>query len=162
MKNKVLKTVFIGMLLVMVATGAIAGIFSTTFNADYPVYGFNQIGYQKSPNATALIQKENFSTGGDIVVLLNKAETDSKNGKFKIELTLRRGLTKVAKLELVLQSDTVTKLNYITRLDYYDFTTTFGGNVTIDWNGREARIDDIIAEFGKLINRFYNSNALTR
>jgi hypothetical protein len=160
MKNLHVKTAFIGILLVFVSTGVMADIFSRTFNPNYPVYGFNQIGFNKSPIAVALTQQANFATGGDIVVLLDKAETDHKNGKFKIELILRRGLARVAKLELVLQSDTVTQLNYITRLDFYDFSTTPRRSVEIDWNGREARLDEIIKQFGQVLSRFYNPDAL--
>jgi hypothetical protein len=160
MKNLYVKMAFTGVLLVLVSTGVTADVFSRTFNPNYPVYGFNQIGFNKSPAANALTQTANFATGGDTVVLLDKAETDLKNGKFKIELILRRGLTRVAKLELVLQSDTVTQLNYITRLDFYDFSTTPRRSVEIDWNGREARLDDIIRQFGQILSRFYNPNAL--
>jgi hypothetical protein len=152
--------IFAGMLLIFVSMGAMADIFSRTFNPDYPVHGFGLIGFDKSPTANSLTQTENFATGGDIVVLLHKAKVDHENGKFKMELVLRRGLAKVAVLELVLQSDTVTKRNYITRLDFYDFSTTLRRSVEMDWNGREARLDDIIRQFGQILSRFYNPNAL--
>jgi hypothetical protein len=63
-------------------------------------------------------------------------------------------------LELVIQSDTVTQSNYITRLDFNDFSRTRRRNVEIDWNGREARLNDIMKQFGELLNRFYNATAL--
>jgi hypothetical protein len=160
MKNKELMMGIAAFMLLFVAMGGWADIFSRTFNADYPVYGFNQIGFRKSPTARALTLEANFATGGDAVVLLDKVEVDDKNGKYKIELVLRRGLTRMARLELVIQSDTVTRLNYITRLDFYDFSTRPRRNVEIDWNGRESRLDDIIKQFGELLNRFYNVNNL--
>jgi hypothetical protein len=159
-RMKHVKMVFTGVLLVFVSMGVMADIFSRTFNPDYPVYGFNLIGFSKSPTANALTQTTNFATGGDIVVLLDKAEVDHKNGKFKMELMLRKGLSKMAALELVLQSDTVTKHNYITRLDFYDFSATLRRSVEMDWNGREARLDDIVRQFGRILSRFYNPDAL--
>ena len=160
MKNKGLMVGIAAIMLLFVEMSVEADVFSRTFNADYPVYGFNQIGFQKSPTVRALTLEANFTTSGDVVVLLNKAEVDGKNGKYKIELVLRRGLTRMAKLELVIQSDTITRLNYITRLDFYDFSTTPRRSLEIDWNGRESRLDDIIKQFGELLNRFYNRNNL--
>jgi hypothetical protein len=159
MRNKIVMTAFTSILLVLVATGTAADIFSRTFNPDYPIYGFNLIGYQKSPAVAALTQTANFATARDTVVLLDEAKME-KNGKYKIKLILRRRLTHAASLELVIQSDTVTQLNYITRLDFYDFSTTPRRSIEIDWNGREARLDDIIKQFGELMNRFYNAATL--
>jgi hypothetical protein len=123
------------------------------------MYGFNLIGYQKSPTAAALTQTENFATAQNIVVLLSETKME-KNGKFKIKLVLRSGLTRIASLDLVIRSDTVTRLNYITRLDFYDFSTAPRRSLKIDWNGREARLDDIIKQFGEVLSRFYNATAL--
>jgi hypothetical protein len=159
MKNTGLKAGMLAGLLVFVTLGAAADVFSRTFNTEYPIYGFNLIGYQKSPTAGALAQTANFAAAQDTAVLLDYARVE-ENGKYKIKLTLRKGLTRVASLELVLQSDAVTRLNYITRLDFYDFSTFPRRNVEIDWNGREARLDDIMKQFGGLLNRFYNAAAL--
>ncbi|MDR0598783.1 MAG: hypothetical protein LBG84_01695 [Treponema sp.] len=160
MKNKIGMAVFTGILLVFAAGEASGDIFSRTFNPEYPIYGFNRIGYQKSPTAAALTRRENFVTAPDTAVILEEA-VNAKNGKYKIKLVLRRGLTRTAALDMVLQSDTVTGLNYITRLDFHDFTADPQKNVEIDWNDRESRLDDIIKLFGELMIRFYNPAALT-
>jgi hypothetical protein len=159
MRNKTVKAAFIGIMLVFVAMGVTADIFSRAFNPDYPIHGFNLIGYQKSPTAGALTQAANFAIAQDTVVLLEETKME-KNGKFKIKLILRSGLTRIASLELVIQSDTVTQSNYITRLDFHDFSRTHRRNVEIDWNGRETRLNDIMKQFGELLNRFYNAAAL--
>jgi len=159
MENNGLRTAFIGLLLAFTAVSASADVFSKTFNPDYLMYGFSQIGFTKSPSANALTQSAYFATGGDIIVLLDETKTDEKNGKFKMKLLLRKGLTRVASLELVIQSDTVTKLNYITRLDYYDFSATPRKSVEIDWNGNEQRLDNIIKQLGLIVSRFYNTKA---
>ncbi|MDR2587889.1 MAG: hypothetical protein LBC67_00535 [Spirochaetales bacterium] len=152
MKNKF----FTGVVLALLAAAVSADVFSKTFNLDYPLYGFGQIGFTQSPPARALTQPENFATGGGITIVLDEARTDAKNGKFKIKLVARKGLTRAASLELVIQSDTVTHLNYITRLDFYDFGGFFRESVEIDWNGRESRLDDIIGQLAQILDRFYN------
>jgi hypothetical protein len=159
MQNKIVKAVCIGIMLIFVVMGVAADVFSRTFNPDYSIYGFNLIGYQKSPTAGALTQAANFAVTQDTVVLLGETKME-KNGKFKIKLILRKGLARIASLELVIQSDTVTRLNYITRIDFHDFSRTHRRNVEIDWNGREARLNDIMNQFGELLNRFYNTSTL--
>jgi hypothetical protein len=159
MKKGVVRTVLIVLLLAGAAMSAGADIFSKIFNPDYPVYGFQQLGYSNPVTIEDLTAEVNFVKGEGAAVVRQDARVE-KNGKtFVIKLLLRRGLTRVAGLEIKLQSDPLTKLNYITRLEHHDFTAFFG-ETEIDWNGSQARLEEIMRKYGEVFAQFYDTGLL--
>jgi hypothetical protein len=153
--NGCVKMVFAVLLTAGAAMNARADVFSRIFNADYPVYGFAQLGYSKPVTVKDLTVETNFLSGEGMAVVVREARVSKDGDKFVIKLLLRRGLTRIADLEIELESDPVTKFNYITELDYHDFAAFFG-ETEMEWNGREARLDEIMRKYGEFFPQFYD------
>ncbi|MDR1317144.1 MAG: hypothetical protein LBK13_09760 [Spirochaetales bacterium] len=154
MKKRTVRMVFAILLLAGTAASGRAEIFSRIFNADYPVYGFAQLGYSKPVTIKDLTTEANFVNGEGVAVVVQEARVEKDGNKFVIKLLLRHRLTRIAGLEIKLESDPVTRLNYITELEHHNFTAFFG-ETEIEWNGSEARLDEIMQKYSEFFAQFY-------
>jgi hypothetical protein len=146
------------MFLAAVAVGA--GEFSKTFNADYPVYGFDRLGYEKSPTIHDLTLPENFLDTGNQYVTCEKARLNKDGDEFTITLLLTTGITRATRMEVKFRTEPRSRRNYPTSVSIYNFSTK--KNDHISYSGREERLERILARYIELMDIFYNKEKLLR
>ena len=159
MKSRTFLAGIIGIMLVLGTVAVNAQNFmKKSFNMDYPVYGIDLMGYTKSPKIQDLILPDNFITGGNRRVICEEAGLNKDGDEYTIKLLLHTGLTRTARLEIKLKSDTVTQRNCVTALSFYDFSTR--KEELISFSGKEQMLERLITRYVELLEMFYNKNRL--
>jgi uncharacterized protein YxeA len=158
MKNEMMLMGIIGIMLVYETVTVNAQHFSKNFNMDYPVYGFDLMGYSKSPTVRELTLPDNFISDGNRRVTCEEAGFNKDGDEYTIKLLLNNGLTRTARLEVKFKSDTVTGRNFVTALSFRDLST--GRTERISYSDREQRLEQLITRFVEFMDMFYTKDKL--
>jgi hypothetical protein len=158
MKNK-------GLVLVVAVIMPVFGIsvlnalnFSKTFNINYPIYGFDLLGYTKTPTIRDLTFADNFINTGNQRVTVEEALLNEDGDEYAIKLLLTNGINRRARLEIKLKTEDRSGHNYITAVSLYDFNTR--RTELISYSGREERIAQILTRYIELMDMFYNKGKI--
>ncbi len=135
--------------------------FSKNFNVDYPLFGFNLLGYPTSPSASAFVDETNLMSvsneNGNIQVSIENKS--SKNGIFSITLLLVVNKQKIAKMQFSMQSDDFSEQNYLTSLRVIDLSS--GQSQLSEYDGYSQRsLGEVLGGFSSLMEMFYNMDKL--
>ena len=135
--------------------------FSKNFNADYPLFGFNLLGYPSSPSASAFIDETNLMSVSNEneniqVSIENKS---SQKGIFSITLLMVVDKQKIAKMQFSMQSDDFSEKNYLTSLKFIDLSS--GESLLMEYDGYSQRsLGKVLGGFSQLLELFYNTDKL--
>jgi hypothetical protein len=132
--------------------------FSRRFNADYPVYGFDLLGYAKSPTVRDLTLPDNFMNTGNQRITVEEMSLNKDGDEYTIKLLLTNGINRRARFEIKLKTDDRAGRNYITAVSLYDFNTRRKEHIS--YSGREERIAQILTRYIELMDMFYNKQKL--
>ncbi|GHU88861.1 hypothetical protein FACS189476_06710 [Spirochaetia bacterium] len=126
------------------------------FNADIPVFGFVELkGYSKAPTARDLTRDTNFINNGDIRVIVR--ERDFHHDELELELDLYDGPSRIARLDIKIETDRFGDRNYVTHFKYW---STRSGEIQSEYRGTRASLERNFNQFFQVLEQFYNMGTL--
>jgi hypothetical protein len=156
MKNKQFLVGIISVLLIFVIQTVNADNNFGRFNADAPVFGFVELkGYSKAPTARDLTLNANFVNNGDIRVIVRDRDFD--HDELELQLDRYNGSSRIARLEIKIETYRSDSKNYITHFKYWSSQT---GEDQSEYRGNRSSLERNFDHFFSIIEQFYQVNIL--
>jgi hypothetical protein len=164
MKTKISMTGIIGILMLVLGTTSLtAQNFSGKFNENFPVFGFNLLGYPKAPTARALVQADNFinvTTENGVRKAVCESSSTNNKGVFTATILLTSDGNRILRLRFSLQSDEFTEQNYLTYLNAVMLQS--GKSQETRYRGTESSLGQVLGGFSQFIELIYDTDKLFR
>jgi hypothetical protein len=133
--------------------------FSSKFDPNFPVFGFDLLGYSSKPTAKALFQSNNFINQSDdegLRAVVEKSSTD--RGIFSVQILLSKGKTRVMRIQVSVQSDDFTEQNHLTYLNFVNLSN--GQSQEVRYNGSQNSLGRVLGAFSQFIDLLYDKSKL--
>lgn len=157
MRKRILAGVFF---CAVISNSLTAQDFTKPFQPEYPIFGFEYLGYSSIPTAQDLLLPENLldvtNDNGHGQATFEDLSID--NGVCSVTLLFEANEKKLIRLQFKMQSDSFAEKNYLTYLKMANLSN--GNTQEIYYYGTQESLGEVLGGFSQLVNIFYDKNKL--